>query len=141
MALSPDPTPPLERGEYGALLCPLDHVESNVHTLNDPDDDAYVPTLPAGPPWIEERIYDRRPCRSPLHVVWSGICGVDAFEHGPPTDLFETDENGHGWANCTSWRVECQDGHVLALSSEEENAEPFHPSILRGWTPPPEETP
>lgn len=124
----------LNRGEYGVLLCPLDHVETRIVTLNDPTDP--VPGgehLPPGPPWAEEWQSTRSACGEELHVVYEATAWASSFDEPGPHDL-----SAGKWANCDSWRVECSNGHVLARSSGEESAEPFHPSVLRGWTPDPE---
>jgi hypothetical protein len=78
-----------------------------------PENDAYAPAQVPFPP---------RPCDADLHLVWSFDLPLDGDDH-----VFEDSVADHA---CTDqWEVVCENGHTIARSSGEENAEPFHYDI------------
>lgn len=65
-----------------------------------------------------------RPCDADLHLVWYFDIPLNS-ENVEPIPAADA----QGWANTDGWEVVCENGHKLALSSGEENAEPYEHAI------------
>lgn len=64
-----------------------------------------------------------------LHVIWS-------FAQPFGNDHSVVERHGASeYALTSTWKLECINGHVLAVSEGEEDAEPFDPAVLFGLTP------
>lgn len=68
--------------------------------------------------------YPLLPCHEEVRVTWMHSVDPAGIE-----EPIESQDAG-GWAVVSMWRVECMAGHVLAVSAEEEDAEPFDGSML-----------
>lgn len=69
---------------------------------------------------METRVPEVSVCGAPLHLVWTFDIPIDAENVAPiPAD------EASGWACTDGWEVVCENGHTLARSSAEENADPF----------------
>jgi hypothetical protein len=94
--------------EHGQGLCPLPLVEWDYT-----DDSEDLQPLPP------------RTCAGDLYVVWS---------YSSPFGPGDRQESAEGWAISWSWRVECSNGHVLRVSSNQatgrDDAEPADWGVL-----------
>lgn len=94
--------------KIGQSLCPMRHVE---HSYD--EDDRLVVSASA--------------CESPLYVIWSFTCPAGPGEPIGP-------EDAPGWAVSSDWRLECEAGHVIAVSGNrttaDDLAQPFEHDLV-----------
>src|SRR4051812_41935060 len=88
--------------EYGTPLCPMTRTESGYDDAGD------------------KRVYREVPCREELRLTVHLSINPGQGDPDVPRSAF-VNEN----ANTSAWEYVCIDGHVLATSCEEEDAEDF----------------
>lgn len=69
----------------------------------------------------ESEIVSWEPCGATLHLCWSFSWPVPSEDEGQPYSREEVALNAY----TDGWEVTCENGHTIARSAREENAEPF----------------